>query len=41
MLDTDTCELVQVGGEAEIVAEDVDLIASMVNIAREQQDEVE
>lgn len=39
MIDTDKGELVQVGGEAEIVAEDIDLISAMMQSAAEMEDD--
>lgn len=39
LIDTDKGELVQVGGDAEIVAEDIDLIVGMMNVRPEDLDE--
>jgi hypothetical protein len=41
MIDTDKGELIQVGGEAEIVAEDIDLIAAMLLFGQEQSPDEE
>jgi hypothetical protein len=39
MIDTEKGELVQVGGEGEITAEDIDLIKSMMGLDTDSDDE--